>query len=183
MLISFGERSHPVAPHTGEVPMEFNLVVPRDTETVLGGGTYALEGAEFPHPPQNYRFAPYSLPATFGKTEGEEVAARYLALCQQADNWVILDYNVFCRMVGDELVSERIQNGEVFSLILLEMARWGSDLHQWINAVIDVGLHYLRERGFIEFIDEINEQGNPCTLIRPLPQFIVPIERHIATAA
>lgn len=164
--------------------MDFSLHTDRDTETTLGGGTYKFDEADqMPHRPEDYSFSPYLLTMSYGKVEAEEVAARYITLCREAGEWVILDYNVLRRMVGKELMDELIQKGEVFSLIDMKMHRMGSNLDDWITQVIAVGLNNLKDCGFIEVIRRVDEEGHDCDLIKPTLRFFEPIERFVAVPA
>jgi len=159
------------------------LLQPRDTSTLFGGGVYELEGADtFSVPPDHFKFRPYELVATYGRSEPEEVAARIITLCQQWGGWVALDYNVLCRMVADELVEERIQSGAVFSLILLEMARIGSEVSDWINRVIAEGIFNLKEKGYI-VVERVVEGDLTCDIIMITPKFFDPIQRFAALPA
>lgn len=165
--------------------MDFTLLIPRDKLTTMGGGVYAMDDAgELPHRPNDYSFPAYFFREAFGKAEAEEVAARLVTLCKDIDNsWAIFDYNVFRRMVIDELDDHKIQDGVVFSLVDFQRARYGSNVEDWINAVIDVGLNWLRDNGFIEVVDHVAEDGLPCSLIKVLPRFFEPIERFVPNPA
>ena len=161
--------------------MNRELRVARDKETVLGGGVYELTDNGFPRQPGDYQFPPYRLTMTYGKGEAEEVAARYIALCQQTCCWLAIDYNVFRRMVAAELRDQQIQTGRIFSFISVEKARIGTGLDDWITWVIDAGILWLIEAGCLEREDTNDETGYPCTIITPTHRFFPPIERYALT--
>lgn len=179
--------SHPHTLHRSPSPikeqaMSLNLLVPRDTSTVLGGGTYRQDDSTFPYTPDQLAFPRYQLLGTYGKSEAEETAARIITLCQQLGSWAAFNWNVLRRMVADELQTNKLQSGQVLSLICVEMTRFGSQPDEWINNVIGVGLHHLKDNGYIDMVHEADGDAR-VPLVRLRPKFFEPIGKYAQTAA
>jgi hypothetical protein len=50
-------------------------------------GCFEMDQAAMPHGPEELTFHPYLLPMTFGRTESEEAAARFISICQEVGQW------------------------------------------------------------------------------------------------
>jgi hypothetical protein len=155
----------------------FNRAVPADDETVLGAGIYEWDGTA-PHPPEAYHIRKYLMVATFGKSESEEVAARIITICQEYGNWAIIAYTAFWRMVRLEWVSGQLFHEDVDSLIALEACRLMATPESALRAVIDVGLHRLRDDGFI--ILHLEGDGEYVELT---DKFFERIERYVPVSS
>jgi hypothetical protein len=131
-------------------------------------------------PPEQYRFNSYELPMAFNKTEAEEVAARLIILCYRyGQGWVGLDYNAFRRMVAEELETG---NMPAFTMIRIELLRYGATIEDAITNVIAVGINYLRDHGFVT-VERGDDNGQPFDVIFPTAMFFERMERFITQPA
>ena len=89
--------------------------------------------------PEDVKFSKYVLPGALGKAEPEEVAARYISLCQENGNqWVGINLLDFCETLDRDARNIKEVSRKTQTLIVLDLARTdgGTDF-------FETGLSYL----------------------------------------
>ena len=101
--------------------------------------------------PKDVKFPKYLLPDTLGKAEAEEIAARYITICQEKNKWEGVNLRDFAESLDDDAKNIEEVSKEITTIILIDRWRMGGP------NFAEIGFQYLNSCDFITWEEKDGE--------------------------
>jgi len=101
--------------------------------------------------PRDVKFPKYLLPDTLGKAEAEEIAARYIIICQEKNKWDGISLRDFAESLDNDAKNIEEVSKETTTIILIDRWRMGGP------NFAEIGFQYLNSGDFIRWEEKDGE--------------------------
>ena len=101
--------------------------------------------------PRDVKFPKYLLPDTLGKAEAEEIAARYVTICQEKNEWSGISLHDFAESLDEDARNIEEVSKRITTIILLDRWRMGGP------NFAEIGFQYLNSENFITWEEKDGE--------------------------